>query len=902
MPKSKPKTDSLERYRAKRKAGATPEPGVGPAPLPGADSAAPRPVGLFVVHKHAASRLHFDLRLEFGGALMSWAVPKGPSLDPGEKRLAVHVEDHPLEYVDFEDVIPDGNYGAGPMIIWDRGTWVALEDPGAGLEDGKLLFELRGHKLRGVWTLVKLKKTEKEWLLIRETRTMSRAERAAAAGADESLRQESILSGLTVEELGAGVTLEPRLAERLDELEVPKKAVRTESVKLMLAHTAESAWTDPEWLFELKLDGYRMLASRSGPRIQIRTRNGNDATPTFPELARALKALPVGDFILDGEVVLHDEAGHPSFQRLQNRARVRRPIDIKRASLRRPATFYSFDVLSLQGRDLRSLPLRQRKAILREVLPPTGPIRYVDHFDGVGEALYAQVLELRLEGIIGKRADSKYRGGRSRQWLKVRAERSDDFVIVGYTEPKGSRPGFGALHLAAWKDEPPPDTAEQDENDVGAEQSAQLVYAGRVGTGFSDAQLREIRALLDSIETEACPLAGGVPGPASDTHTWVRPELVAEVRYLEWTDDRLLRHPTFARLRDDKQPGECVMLETLAQGRPGQDAERDFEQDSGSGAGSSGSRGTAGGAGAITSTAPEMGLSNPDKIFWPEEEYTKRDLFEFYRAVSPWLLPYLADRPLVLTRYPDGIDGKSFYQKNAPVSTPEWLRTESIQSERSEDKVLDYFVCDDEASLLYLANLGTIPLHVWASRVGTIDRPDWCILDLDPKGAPFADVVKIARLLHDLCADIDLPCFVKTSGSTGLHVLVPLGGQFSYEQSRTLGELLARVALQEAQDIATITRNPAKRQGKVYIDYLQNRRGQLLAAPFSVRPVPGALVSTPLRWREVTSGLDMRRFTIRSVPKRLSRMTDEPMLPVLDLRPDLPAVLSRLGMRFKETS
>ncbi len=879
MPKSKPKTDSLQRYRAKRKAGATPEPGVGPGTQPGADSAEPRRIGLFVIHKHAASRLHFDLRLELGGALTSWAVPRGPSLDPGEKRLAVHVEDHPLEYVDFEDVIPEGNYGAGPMIIWDRGTWVALEDPDTGLEDGKLLFELRGHKLRGVWTLVKLKKTEKEWLLIRETRTMSRADRAAAPAADQSLRQESILSGLTVEELGAGVTREPRLAEYLDKLEVPKKAVRAESVKFMLAHTAEAAWSDPEWLFELKLDGYRMLTSRSGPRIQIRTRNGNDATATFPELARALRALPVGDFILDGEVVLHDEAGHPNFQRLQNRARVRRPIDIKRASLRRPATFYAFDFLSLQGRDLRALPLRQRKELLREVLPPVGPIRYVDHFDGVGEALYAQVLALRLEGIIGKKADSKYRGGRSRQWLKVRAERADDFIIIGCTEPKGSRPGFGALHLAAWKYDDPESAGE-----AGAERSAQLVYAGRVGTGFSDAQLREIRADLESIRTEECPVAGGVPGPASEAHAWVRPERVAEVRYLEWTNDHLLRHPTFVRIRDDKLPGECVMLEALALGRPEQDGERDFEQDSSI---------------AIASTAPEMGLSNPDKIFWPEETYTKKDLFEYYRAISPWLLPYLADRPLVLTRYPDGIDGKSFYQKNAPVSTPEWMRTESIQSERTEDKVLDYFVCDDEASLLYLANLGTIPLHIWASRVGAIDRPDWCILDLDPKGAPFTDVIKIARILYDLCSDMDLSCFVKTSGSTGLHVLVPLGGQFSYEQSRTLGELIARVSLQEAEDIATITRNPKKREGKVYIDYLQNRRGQLLAAPFSVRPVPGALVSTPLRWREVTSGLDMRRFTIRSVPRRMSKMRDEPMLPVLDLRPDLPAVLSRLERRFE---
>ena len=863
-----PKRDPLSTYRDKRVATSTPEPGVR-APVQTGDSAdvTPPAGGLFVIHKHAASRLHWDLRLEVGGALQSWAVPRGPSLDPAEKRLAVHVEDHPLEYVDFEAVIPEGNYGAGPMIIWDRGTWVPLEDPAAGLETGKLLFELRGFKLNGVWTLVKLHKTEKEWLLIREKRHLTRAALADIGSADEGVPQESVLSGLTVEELGEGYDPSPGLEETLARLEAPVRSVRPDEVKLMLAHTAEEAFTDPAWLFELKLDGYRMLGYRSGPRVQLRTRNGHDATRTFPELVRALAALPVKEFLLDGEVVMHDEAGHPSFQRLQNRARLRRPIDIKRASLRFPSTFYAFDLLSLLGRDLRPLPLNERKAVLHDLLPPAGPLHFVEHFVGQGELMFEHVSKLGFEGIVGKKADSRYRGGRSHSWLKLRAERTADLVVVGYTLPKGSRTGFGALHLGGWRD-------------------GELCYAGRVGTGFTEKDLEEIRDELDRIERKDPPVAGEWDGGPDDR--WVEPEHVAEVRYLEWTRDGLLRQPAFLRWRDDKTADECPLPEARGNGAA---AEGDGPESGGGPGGRSGAS-TAGFAG-ITEF-PEVALSNPDKVFWPDKGYTKKDLFEYYRTISPWMLPYLIDRPLVLTRYPDGIDGKSFYQKNAPVSTPEWIRTDVVES-RSSEKALEYFVCDDEASLLYLANLGSIPLHVWASRVGSLENPDWCILDLDPKGAPFEHVVEIALALHRLCDEIDLPNFVKTSGSSGLHVMLPLGARYSYDHSKTLGELLARVVLEELSEIATIARAVGSREGKVYIDYLQNRRGQIIAAPYSVRPVPTASVSTPLRWREVKKDLDIHKYTIKTVPARVARMKDDPLLEVLRFKPDLPAVIERLA-------
>jgi len=526
--------DRLDSYRTKRTSGQTPEPGIGaPGGEAGGPTAASRGGGLFVIHKHDASRLHWDLRLEMGGVLASWAVPKGPSLDPAQKRLAVHVEDHPLEYVDFEDVIPQGSYGAGPMIIWDRGIWVALEDPEAGLESGKLLFELRGHKLGGVWTLVKLRKTEKEWLLIRERRHMRPADREAAAGADDAVPQASILSGLTVEELGAGADPAPDLRVRLAALEAPKRALRPEDVSLMLAHPEERPFSDPEWVFELKLDGYRMLGAKSGPRVRLLTRNGNDATRSFPELARAVGALPVDEIVLDGEVVVHDDAGLPSFQRLQNRARVRRPIDVKQASLRQPATFYAFDLPALLGHDLRPLPLLERKEILRAVLPPVGPVRYVEHFPEQGEAMFERVTRLGLEGIVGKRADSRYRGGRSRLWVKVRAIRTEDFVVVGFTEPGGARPGLGALHLGGYRD-------------------GRLVYVGRAGSGIAERDLAALRETLERLERPAPACGGAVP--KGKEHRWTDPELVAEVRYLEWTGDGLLRQPVFVRLRDDKPP------------------------------------------------------------------------------------------------------------------------------------------------------------------------------------------------------------------------------------------------------------------------------------------------------------------------------------------------------------
>ena len=837
MAKSKPE-DKLGPYRAKREAGRTPE------PFGGKTSERP---GFFVVQKHAARSLHFDFRLELDGVLVSWAVPKGPSPDPADKRLAVRVEDHPLEYGEFEGVIPKENYGAGAVIVWDKGLWTAREDAREGMKKGKLLFDLAGYKLRGLWTLVRTKRSDKDWLLIKERDGYVRT------GAE--LPQESVVSGMTVEELRDGPTRARDVEAELVRLKAPERILQAREIEWMLAEAREAPPEGPDWISEIKYDGYRLLASREDGRPGLRFRGGRDASASFPEITRVLAGFPYDRILLDGEVVVLDDDGRPSFARLQKRARVTRRSDIDRASLERPAVLFVFDVLAFGDRDLRPLPLTERKRILRSLVPSAGPIRFAEHVEGRGADFLEAARRMGLEGIVCKRASSPYRRGRRADWIKVRFDRADDFVVVGFTEPKRGRVGFGALHLAV-------------------REGDGYRYAGRVGTGFSDREAEDLRHRLDAERSKRPAATGDLP--TGREHVWTNPVIVCEVRFKEWTADGQLRHPVFVRVRDDKPPEECLAPEARSE-EPEEIAS-----------------GPAAPAGPVEHP---IRLTNLEKVFWPDEGYTKGDLLAYYRAISPWILHYLRDRPLVMTRFPDGIKGKSFFQKDAPGFGPAWLRKERIWSEHG-GREIDYFVCDDEASLLYVINLGTIPLHVWSSRIGSLQRPDWCILDLDPKGAPFAHVVKLAVTARRLCDEIELRSYLKTSGSTGLHVLIPLGGQCTFEESRQLGELLARVLVAEMDEIATIARALDARNGKVYIDFLQNGHGKLLVAPFSARPVPGAQVSTPLRWSEATSRLDPSRFTLETVPARMRKMKEDPLAGVLDDAPDLPRVLERLGRRL----
>lgn len=839
----------LAAYREKRTPETTPEPFGG--------SGVERP-GLFVVQKHAARNLHYDLRLEVGGVLKSWAIPKGPSLDPQEKRYAFATEDHPLEYAEFEGVIPEGNYGAGEIIVWDHGLAVPHIDHAEGLRDGKLLFELRGYKLRGLFTLVKTKK-EGEWLLIKKPDAY-----ATEASLDE-LPAGSVFSGLTLEELRGGNERSAEIRQRLEELGAPRQRLDPALVKVMLLESSPEPFSRPGWVFEIKYDGYRLVAAknpsvsgqgkhrrRDRRRARFFFRSGMESTVSFPDLARAVSSLPYDSLVFDGEVVALDPAGLPRFALLQQRAKLTRPLDVERAAARLPVTYFAFDLLAFEEFDLRPLPFLERKALLRKVLPQAGPLRFVESIPEQGEQFFAGVRQLGLEGMVAKKADSPYQGGRSSHWVKIKADFLEDFVVVGYQRPEGSRRGFRALHLALLEE-------------------GQMVYVGKVGSGFSQAQLREIRDLLAPLERDTPAFQAPRKGPRD---VWVEPQLVAEVRFTEFAPSGYLRHPSFKGLREDKRPEDCVRRRdslTVEELEPPPQEQ---------------------------APPPEIPFTNLDKVFWPEEGYTKGDLVEYYRSISPWLLPYLRDRPVVLHRYPDGIHGKSFFQKNAPDFAPEWMRTETIWSEETGGETL-YFICDHVEPLLYLVNLGSIPLHIRSSRLGSLETPDWCVLDLDAKEATFAQVIEVARAVHGLCEDIGLPSFPKTSGATGMHILIPLGGSSTHQQARILSELLARVVATRLPDVASTARMPAQRQGLIYLDFLQNGYGQLLVSPFSARPRPEAPVSMPLTWDEVKPGLDPRQFTIKNAAERMTTLGKDPLVDVFEGGPSLPEVLGRLAERMQ---
>jgi bifunctional non-homologous end joining protein LigD len=837
--------DRLDPYRKKRDPARTPEP-FGPAGGEAPGLLAPRS---FVVQLHAARRLHWDFRLELDGTLRSWAVPKGPSYDPADKRMAVEVEDHPLEYAGFEGTIPAGNYGAGAVIVWDRGTWRPHTDPREGLEAGKLVFDLSGYKLRGEWTLVRTRREggKQQWLLLKH--------RDALAGPGRALADTSVLTGRNLAEVAAGDhRAEAALAEAR-RLGAPARRRGAAPEKPMLAEAGEGAFSDPAWLFELKYDGYRVLARREDGRAVLRYRSGEDATALFPELTRALELLPA-DAVLDGEIVVLAPDGRPSFEALQQRAAAR-GAEVARAAAERPVTLFAFDLLALGDLDLRPLRLIDRKRLLASLVPRLGPVRYADHVEGRGEDLLREVVARGLEGIVAKRVDAPYRAGRSAAWRKIKVDRTADLAVVGFTPGRGARGAIGALLLAAregdgWR------------------------FAGSVGSGIPAPTLAALRTRLAPDARRRPPCAG--PVPRARGITWVEPRVVVEVRFREWTREGLLRQPVYVRLRDDKRPEEATR-EGSAHAPPPAPA---VAAPAGAVAGAD-----AGGAGARRVT-----VSNAEKVYFPEDDLTKGDLVAYYREIAPYLLPWLEDRPIVLTRFPDGIHGKSFFQKDAPEWRPQWLRTATLRSEEGRD--LEHLLVDDAEGLAWIANLGAIPIHVVASRAGALDRPDWCVVDLDPKEAPFAHVVRLALAVRDLCERLGLPCYPKTTGQKGLHVLVPVGGQLTNGQARTLGELLARVVERAHPDVATTARAVGARGGRVYLDYLQNGFGKTIVAPYAVRPRPGAPVSTPLRWSEVNARLDPARFTIRTVPARARRLRADPALPVLADAPDLVRALGRL--------
>jgi bifunctional non-homologous end joining protein LigD len=866
-PKAPETPTPLEAYRKKRDPDRTPEPfGAGAAPR-----AAPAPTpaaapARFVVQQHWARNLHFDLRLELEGVLKSWAVPKGPSVRAEEKRLAVHVEDHPLEYANFEGVIPSGNYGAGSVIVWDRGTYRSFkpEDVREQYARGKLELELFGHKLGGRWTLVRMSKSEKDWLLLKKVD-------AAAADQDAPARwPRSVISGLTVEEMRDVPGWLAALAAHVVALGARRGDLRADQVKHMLATPAEKPFSRPGWVFEIKYDGVRVIAERRGEEVRMLGRSGEDITARYPEIAAALHGLVVPGLVLDGEIVAYDESGRPSFGRLQKRMLLNRPRDVAAAMARVPVRAVFFDCLALEGHDLRGLGLLARKDCLARVLPPAGVIQAGDHVAEHGGAFFEAASEMGLEGMIAKRADSRYLGKRSPDWVKIKCQRRQEFVIGGTTEPSRGGRRFGALH-------------------VGIYEGGRLRHVTRVGSGFDEAMQERLWQELQPLARADSPF--GDTGPSGRGNRWVEPRLVCEVRFTEWTADGGLRHPIFLGLRTDRKPEEVRREEMV-------DAGVDADADSVDAApGASGDAVSAASSAAPDPEPRQVRLSNLRKVFWPDDGYTKGDLIAYYDAVAPLMLPYLRDRPVVLTRYPDGIKGKSFFQKDAPVYIPGWMRTETVYSKDSEREIR-YFVLDDAESLRYVANLGTVPIHMWSARSGSLERPDWLVLDLDPKGAPFAHVLQVARSLHGILDDLGLPSYPKTSGQAGLHILIPLGRRYTHEECKTFARVLASLGLEANAEIATLARPLHARGGKVYIDWGQNGHGNTIVAPYSLRPIPGAPASCPLRWSEVNARLDPARFNLRTLPKRFEKM-DDPLAGVMGAGVDLGAAIAAIEERMK---
>ncbi|QKT04279.1 DNA ligase D [Ectothiorhodospiraceae bacterium 2226] len=823
----------LEHYRRRRDFNRTPEPAGEPrAKQRGRPRA--EPARQFVVQKHAARRLHYDFRLELGGVLKSWAVPQGPSFDPEVKRLAVRTEDHPLEYAEFEGTIPEGEYGAGTVMVWDRGQWTPEGDAEAGLAKGHLRFQLEGEKLRGAWDLVRMggraaREDKENWLLVKVADDYA-GEIDIAEAAPRSVVSARDLHAIADHAPSArGEPLPERLAPQL-------------------ATLVEQAPEGEGWLHEIKYDGYRVLCHVDGGTAQVFTRNGHDWTERFPAIARALAALPLQNAWLDAELVVFQDDGTTNFQALQNAMRRGTPATL---------SLCVFDLLFLNGEDLRGQPLLARKRRLQSLLQGARlPLRYSDHLQGHGGAFLEQACRLGLEGIVSKRAQRPYVGRRTRDWLKIKCEHRQEFVVGGYTEPGGARKGFGALLLGVYEGE-------------------RLRYAGRVGTGFDERRLQEVLARLQPLEVKAGPFDEAPPRIRQRVH-WVRPVLVAEVSFTGWTAEGLLRHPVFRGLREDRPAGE-VRRERAAPaprstGRP---VRRGADQ---------GQR------------VAGVALSNPDKVLYPGQDLSKRDLAQYYQAVADWLLPHAKDRPLTLVRCPEGQRKDCFYQKNATAGVSKALARVAIPH---KGKTLEYLALRDLAGLIGLVQLGVLEIHVWGSRCDRVEHPDRLVFDLDPdEGLAWQDVVAAAQRVRARLADLGLESFLRTTGGKGLHVVVPLVRRHDWAEAKAFSKALAEDLVRLQPDKYTAKLAKRARKGKLFIDYLRNGWGATAVTSYSTRAWPGAPVAVPLAWEELSAKLHPDAFNVHTVPARLAGLARDPWADMGALRQSITKKMKReLGMK-----
>lgn len=863
---------ALSEYQKKRDFSRTPE------PAGAAVQAAPAGALSFVVQKHAARRLHYDFRLELDGVLKSWAVPKGPSADPAEKRLAVHVEDHPLEYGGFEGVIPAGNYGAGASMIWDRGTWTPLDpDPRAAYAKGALKFELHGEKLHGRWALVRMTgkragRDRENWLLIKERDAAAQPGSGDAIVADNPL---SAVSKRTIDEIAADRDRiwgpngeepggEPGPARRSTgpapadpaAMAGAKKAPLPTQPRPLLATSAAAAPDGPDWLHEIKFDGYRLLARVDGGRVQLLTRSGLDWTGKFAALAARLAQLPVTAALIDGEIVHLEPDGTTDFGHLQD------AIANERTD---PLVFYAFDLIHLDGWDLSGAGLEARKAALATLVPTDTAdlLRYSDHQIGRGPEFFRHACSYRLEGIVSKRRDSPYRAGRHACWLKIKCANREEFVVIGFSDQEGARLGLGALLLGYY------------------DRDGELRYAGRVGTGFRDAQLTDLRRRLEPLVQARRPVKTLPPGAVVKGVHWTAPQLVAEIRYGGWTPDAVLRHATFLGLREDKPAREVVRP---APG-PSPAAPPAAKPAAANAAAPAGPPVTIARDGSTTFAG--VRLTHAERILYPEEGFSKLDLARYYAAVAEWALPHLAGRPLSLVRAPDGVGGQLFYQKHVGTAVPAAVKRIEIDGEL-------HLAVEDLEGLLSLVQISVVEIHPWGSRLGKIEQPDRITFDLDPdEGLAWARVTEAALEIRDFLAGLGLDSFAKTTGGKGLHVVVPVTPRLGWDEVKAFAKAVADALAARHPQRYTANQLKRQRQGRIYIDYLRNARGATAVGAYSTRARPGATVSTPLAWDEVEAGVPPAQFTLATVPARLGSLRADPWAALGQTRQSITAAIRK---------
>jgi bifunctional non-homologous end joining protein LigD len=868
---------ALTEYKRKRRFDVTPEPAGGRLSRRGST---------FVVQEHHARRLHYDFRLEVNGVMKSWAVPKGPSMNPGDKRLAIQTEDHPLEYAKFQGEIPQGNYGAGEVIVWDNGTFEVEGNLSAQqqLDRGELKFILHGKKLTGSFVLVRIRSRQpgkQEWLMIKHRDSSSNDAWDISDHAGSVLPETKGPKKKWISNRPAA-SQKPKTPLKKTDLSFPpsaRRAAMPDWIQPALATLSDRPFSDPAWLFEIKWDGGRTLARVEKDQVQLWSRSHRDVTGEYPELA-GLPAYTNGhDVWLDGEIVALDHEGRSDFERLQQRFSVINPSAELMQQV--PVVYYVFDILYCDGYDLRPSPLLERKTFLRQLLRTDETVRYSDHEIEKGKELYDLALEKQLEGIVGKQIHSPYPEGRTTSWLKFKLVRELDAVVGGWTDPRGTRQHFGALLLGLYD-------------------RKKLEFICGAGSGFSGALQKKLASQLKALQTEECPFA--TKPTTREKAYWVKPELVARVKYGGWTDGRHLRQPTFLGLQEDHDPKDCtfeketksvearvvkkrnkppvtndpgvvelpkpkVKNTTTLPATPSvlkTDAAIANELDRGSQS-----------EALIEIEGVSLRLTNLNKIYFPGDGFTKRSLLAYYFYISPLLLPFLKDRPLVLRRYPNGIDGQAFFQKDAGRDAPKWIKTVAIESE-SKSKPIRYFVANDRASLLYLTNLGCIDHNPWSARSDDLDHPDYMFFDLDPtEGTSFASVIKLGKLLASKLQEIGMKAFLKTSGATGLHIFVPIERIYTYEQVRQFVQTIASLTAQQHPGLITSDRTVRNRpKGSIYIDAHQNSSGQSLASVYSVRAFPRAPISTPITFKELNAKIVPETWNLSSIRRRIDKVGD----------------------------